>query len=158
MKHVIFIIGCLTLFLNCKNNTSSGIDKQSAEETKIQPTSTLSVLPSKYLIVPPDSDYTGDYIDRYKSGVVKFTGFFRFGERHGQWMAFYENGILWSECYYDKGKKHGLSKVYFPNGQAQYIGWYKNDLQDSVWVYYNEEGKVLEKRAFHKGEEVAVPN
>lgn len=27
------------------------------------------------LIMPPDSEYTGDYIDKYPSGIIKFKGF-----------------------------------------------------------------------------------
>src|ERR1043166_6703597 len=28
------------------------------------------------LIVPPDSSYTGDYVDKYPAGIIKFKGFF----------------------------------------------------------------------------------
>jgi len=110
----------------------------------------------KYAIQPPSPDYSGDYVEKYDNGVVKFTGYFRFGQRHGQWLAFYENGLKWSECFYDKGNKHGASVVYFPNGQVQYSGWYKNDLKDSLWTFYNDQGKQLEKRAFRNGEETGL--
>jgi antitoxin component YwqK of YwqJK toxin-antitoxin module len=96
-------------------------------------------------IAPPDSDYTGDYVDKYRSGLIKFKGFYRFGERHGAWMSFYPNGIIWSECHYDKGLKHGPISTYFQNGQKRFEGFYKNDLQDSLWIYYDSTGKVLSK-------------
>src|SRR5205814_8428839 len=51
------------------------------------------------LILPPDSDYTGTYVDRYPNGIVKFSGYFRFGKRHGQWMSFFPNGEKWSEMH-----------------------------------------------------------
>jgi len=97
------------------------------------------------LIMPPDSNYTGDYTDKYESGVVKFKGFFRFGERHGQWMSFYPSGILWSELHYDKGMRHGLNNTYFESGVKRYEGFYKNDLQDSVWTYYDTTGVIAQK-------------
>jgi hypothetical protein len=97
------------------------------------------------LIVPPDSLYTGDYTDKYSSGVVKFKGYFRFGERHGQWMSFYPTGILWSELHYDKGLRHGPNVTYFESGKKRYEGFYKDDQQDSLWVYYDTEGAVAEK-------------
>jgi hypothetical protein len=97
------------------------------------------------LIVPPDSTYTGAYIDKYPSGITKFTGFFRFGQRHGQWMSFYPNGEPWSEMHYDKGMRHGPNKAYFENGGLRYEGSYKNDEQDSVWNYYDTLGKIAEK-------------
>jgi antitoxin component YwqK of YwqJK toxin-antitoxin module len=97
------------------------------------------------LIAPPDSNYTGDYVDKYKSGIIKFKGFFRFGERHGTWMSFYPNGIVWSECHYDKGLKEGPITTYFENGQKRFEGFYRKDLQDSLWTYYDSTGKVLSK-------------
>jgi antitoxin component YwqK of YwqJK toxin-antitoxin module len=97
------------------------------------------------LIVPPDSSYTGSYVDKYPTGITKFTGFFRFGQRHGQWMSFYPNGELWSEMHYDKGLRHGPNKAYFENGKLRYEGFYKNDEQDSVWNYYDTLGAVAEK-------------
>lgn len=107
-------------------------------------------------IQPPDTDYTGDYVDRYKNGVIKFTGFFRFGKRHGQWMAFYINGEKWSECFYDKGIKQGASNVFYPNGIPQFRGWYKNDLKDSTWTFYDTLGRVIEVKHFRNDEELPL--
>ena len=97
------------------------------------------------LILPPDSDYTGSYVDKYPNGIVKFSGYFRFGERHGQWMSFYPNGIAWSELHFDKGLRHGPNLVYFMNGQLRYTGFYKNDLKDSIWCYYDSTGVLAQK-------------
>jgi MORN repeat variant len=100
------------------------------------------------LIVPPDSIYTGDYTDKYPDGITKFKGFFRFGKRHGQWMSFYPNGIIWSEMHYDKGLRQGPNFTYFETGKLRYSGYYKDDAQDSIWVYYDTLGKVAEKVLF----------
>ena len=97
------------------------------------------------LIMPPDSQYTGDYIDKYPDGITKFKGFYRFGQRHGIWMAFYPNGLKWSEMHYDKGLRDGPNITYFPDGKLRYEGFYKNDLQDSIWIYYDSLGVVAEK-------------
>lgn len=94
------------------------------------------------LILPPDSEYSGQYIDRYKNGIVKFRGTFRFGERHGQWLSFYPNGLLWSEMHYDNGLRHGPNNTFYENGKPRYSGFYKNDRVDSVWTYYDSTGKV----------------
>ena len=94
------------------------------------------------LILPPDSDYTGDYIDKYPNGIIKFRGQYRFGERHGQWMSFYPNGEAWSEMHYDKGLREGPNLAYFENGKMRYQGFYKNDKQDSVWCYYDSIGNL----------------
>lgn len=96
------------------------------------------------LIIPPDSNYSGEYLDKYPNGIVKFRGTFRFGERHGQWLSFYPNGLLWSEMHYDKGLRHGPNITYYENGQIRYTGFYKNDFVDSTWVYYDSLGKLVE--------------
>ena len=102
------------------------------------------------LIVPPDSNYTGDYIDKYETGVIKFKGFFRFGKRHGQWMSFYPTGGLWSELQFDKGLRHGQNITYYKSGKKRYEGIYKNDKQDSTWNYYDTSGVLAEKVIYLK--------
>ncbi len=97
------------------------------------------------LILPPDSNYSGDYIDKYDNGIVKFRGTFRFGERHGQWFSFYPNGILWSELHFDKGLRNGPNTAFFENGKPRYTGFYKDDLVDSTWTYYDSTGTKVEE-------------
>ncbi len=151
---VVLLISCL-FFTNCKNETDK---KEEITVTKNDTISNLNLNATSSPIAPPDKDYTGDYVDKYPNGVIRFTGFFRFGKRHGQWLAFYENGIKWSECYYDNGKKNGQSTVYFQNGNIQYTGWYKQDLQDSLWFFYDENKKEVDRRAYRKGEETGLVN
>ena len=151
-----FLLITITFFSNCKSNQSSESVKQDSLKTAVS--NTVSAVTNKYLIAPPDSDYTGDYVDKYPNGIVKFSGFYRFGQRHGQWMAFYENGNMWSECFYDKGKKQGASNVYYANGNPQYKGWFKNDLRDSLWLFFDTLGKQVDKRAFSKDVETGLVN
>jgi antitoxin component YwqK of YwqJK toxin-antitoxin module len=106
------------------------------------------------LIVPPDSGYTGDYVDKYPGGVIKFKGFFRFGQRHGQWFSFYPTGLKWSELTFDNGIKDGPNVAYYPNGRKRYEGFYKKDLQDSIWVYYDTAEKVMERYKYKMGQPV----
>lgn len=152
----IFLLITITFFSNCKSNQASETAKQ--DSLKTANSNTVSAVVNKYLIAPPDSDYTGDYVDKYPNGIVKFSGFYRFGQRHGQWMAFYENGNMWSECYYDKGKKHGASNVFYSNGKPQYKGWFKNDLRDSLWLFFDTLGKQIDKHAFRKDIETGLVN
>ena len=151
---------CLAfLFSNCKSDQTTDTEKMkkdSLEKSTLD--SKIKSELNKYLIAPPDTDYTGDYIDKYSNGVIKFTGFFRFGERHGEWMAFYDNGIKWSDCFYDKGKKHGSTMVFHPNGQLKYSGWYKQDQRDSLWFWYDEKGKEVDRHAFRMGVETGLVN
>ncbi len=97
------------------------------------------------LIVPPDSVYTGTYIDKYDNGITKFRGFFRFGKKHGQWVSFYPNGLPWSELHFERGKREGPNITYFENGKIRYQGIYRNDARDSIWLYYDSLGNVAER-------------
>lgn len=106
------------------------------------------------LILPPDSEYTGDYEDRYKNGLVKFKGQYRFGKRHGMWLSFFDNGLKWSELEYDKGNRNGINIVYYTNGKPRYKGFYKNDLRDSVWQFYDTTGTQTQTIRFVKDKEV----
>jgi len=148
------------LFFNCKGGGSDSEQQKQDSLKGISNADSQRIVNelNKYLIQPPDSDYTGDYIDKYPNGVIKFTGFFRFGKRHGEWMAFYENGLKWSDCFYDKGKKHGATMVYHSNGKLYYSGWYKNDLRDSLWLFYDTLGKEIDRHAFRNDIETGLVN
>jgi len=99
-------------------------------------------------LAPPDSDYTGEFFQKYETGVIKTKGFFRFGKRHGQWFYFYPNGYLWSEALYDNGKMNGHSKVYYETGKVYYEGDYKQDISVGIWHYYDTTGKLAVERTY----------
>lgn len=153
MKHVLYLIPCLLLLVNCTD------PKQRPSEEEIRYQDSLSQAEQRrradsmrktnpLLIVPPDSLYTGDYVDKYSNGITKFRGQFRFGERHGQWMSFFPNGQVWSEMHYDKGLRHGPNLAYFETGHIRYSGFYKNDLKDSIWSYFDSTGVLATKVLF----------
>lgn len=148
-----FIITALALSLFACVNTSENKELTEAEKREADSLSKLSQRrvadsmkkQNMMLIMPPDSEYTGDYVDKYPSGVIKFKGFFRFGERHGMWLSFYPSGNPWSELHYDKGLRNGPNTVYYIGGKKRYEGFYKNDKQDSIWAYYDSTGVLAEK-------------
>lgn len=96
-------------------------------------------------LAPPDTDYTGEFFQKYETGVVKTKGFFRFGKRHGQWFYFYPKGFIWSEAFYDNGKMNGHSKVYSENGKPYAEGEYRKDLSVGLWRYYDTTGTVIKE-------------
>ncbi len=108
------------------------------------------------LIMPPDSNYTGDYIDKYPSGIIKYRGYFRFGLRHGQWVSFYGSGTPWSEQSYNKGKRQGANIVYYENSKVRYKGFYRNDIRDSVWTFYDSLGLLMKTIVYKDDKEISV--
>lgn len=157
LKFKLFIFGITILGFVCCQTEATGEKELSNEERQIRDSISKTEQNRKVdslkktnplLIMPPDSNFTGDYIDKYPGGITKFKGFFRFGKRHGQWMSFYPTGILWSEMHYDKGLRHGPNIAYREDGTKRYEGHYKNDARDSIWFYFDSIGNVAEKVLF----------
>ncbi len=163
MKNLYLVIGvsCFMFLVSCSptgdktKEMSEGEKSRMDSISKLQQKKMVDSLKKKnpLLILPPDSIYTGSYVDKYPNGITKFTGFFRFGQRHGQWASFYPNGVIWSELHYDKGLREGPNKAYFETGKLRYDGFYKNDKRDSIWCYYDSLG-VLAKRVLFKNDKV----
>jgi hypothetical protein len=126
---------CSALFLIILCFAQCGSESESKKE-KRNPNDSLSKTEQRYrtdsmkklnplLILPPDSIYTGEYVDKYPNGITKFRGFYRIGQRHGQWLSFYPNGLLWSEMHYDKGLRHGPNMAYFETVSSGTAGFIK---------------------------------
>jgi antitoxin component YwqK of YwqJK toxin-antitoxin module len=49
--------------------------------------------------------------------------------------------------------RHGPNITYYENGKTRYSGIYKNDVRDSIWVYYDSVGNVAE-RAVYKNDQI----
>ncbi|MBX3164964.1 MAG: hypothetical protein KF900_10835 [Bacteroidetes bacterium] len=158
LTHLSFI--CTVLFLVSCNSEPKELTEQeqriydSVSKAEQKRVSDSLKRGNPLLILPPDSEYTGTYIDKYPSGIVKFKGFYRFGERHGQWFSFYPNGLMWSEMHYDKGLRHGVNNTFYLNGKPRYTGFYKNDKRDSIWTFYDTLGNLAEKVLMKNDREV----
>lgn len=154
------IMGLLACGTKQNTNTLSEEEKQTRDSlSKIRQNTVSDSLRrlNPLLIIPPDSTYTGSYVDKYPNGINKFVGFFRFGKRHGQWMSFYNNGLAWSEMHYDKGLRHGPNIAYYENGKIRYSGFYKNDKRDSLWIFYDSLGKAVDKLLFKNDKVISKP-
>jgi len=140
-----FVLICLWTLYACHMQTDKTAKAQADSlARKHQMDSLLNANP--YLILPKDSNYTGDYVKSYSNGVKQFKGFFRFGKRHGQWLSFYKNGNLWSEMEYDKGMRHGKNAAYYENGKLRQIVFYKLDRRDSLWTFYDTSGTLVSQQ------------
>ncbi|MBA3679880.1 MAG: hypothetical protein H0W73_01640 [Bacteroidetes bacterium] len=154
MKKTVLIFLSILIIVSC--NTKTEVENPEVKShvadsiSKVQQKIVVDSLKAKnpLLILPPDSNYTGEYVDKYDGGITKFKGTFRFGKRHGQWVSFYPTGIPWSELHFDKGLRHGINVSYYENGKIRYTGIYKNDVRDSVWSYYDSIGNIAEKVLF----------
>jgi hypothetical protein len=162
MLKQILITGCIALLLaSCANGEDKELTGREKEKNDsvgkiVQKRKTDSLKKiNPLLILPPDSTYTGDYLDKYPSGITLYKGFFRFGQRHGQWVSFYPNGVPWSEQSYNKGMREGANIVYYENSKVRYKGYYKNDKRDSVWMFYDSTGKILKRIVYKEDRELS---
>jgi len=57
-------------------------------------------------------------------------------------IFYFDNGRIASEGYFSGGKPEGLWKAYYPSGVLKSIGNKKEGFSDSVWTFYDEEGRV----------------
>ena len=149
MLKIITLIGLgFSLFMvSCSSDPKEGeVNKPNADSSK--QANSAHVSSGKF--EPPDSTYTGDYFEKYPSGVIRVRGNFRFGKKSGKWMYFFPDGKLWSEAFFSADKMNGESNVYHPNGQKMYSGHYKMDIADSVWNFYDTTGKMIETRDYNK--------
>ena len=157
LKHIFYLLPFLILACNAGTTKEEAAKEDSIRQSNLLDSAAVQKELNKYLIEPPDSNYTGDFLDKWENGNTKFKGFFRFGKRHGQWLAFYAEGNMWSECFYDKGLRQGANNVFYENGKTRYNGWFKNDLRDSLWVFYDEHGIEARRVWFKNDEEVPAP-
>jgi hypothetical protein len=158
----ILISGCLAFMLaSCETeNAKETSEKEKAvidsigkvaQKRKVDSLKRINPL----LILPPDSAYTGEYVDKYPNGIILYKGFFRFGQRHGQWISFYQNGMPWSEQSYNKGLREGANVVYFENAKVRYKGYYKKDKRDSIWMFYDSTGKLMKTITYKNDQELS---
>lgn len=63
-------------------------------------------------------------------------------------MTYYPNGKKCEEYNYLLGKLHGPYFLWRGNGDFIEKGYYKNGLEDSVWTYYYDNGKIESEGAY----------
>jgi len=137
-KKIIYIF-CFCILAACANNKS----KEPAE-VNLATTSKDSITEERFVFV--DSKDTianeGEYIKRYKNGVIEIRGMMKNGNRDGLWKSFYEDGTPWSETTFKDGIKNGKTTTWYPTGQMRYTGFYTNDKESGKWMYYDEKGNI----------------
>ena len=62
---------------------------------------------SGQLFLKLPKDFTGRFLEWYKSGQLESEFNYKNGERHGKFLWYYKNGQLCSSCNYKNGKRIG---------------------------------------------------
>lgn len=64
----------------------------------------------------------------------------------GIYQEFYENGAQKALLNYDEGKLHGDAEFFYKTGRIKIKGKYKNNQKRGKWLYYDANGKVINKK------------
>lgn len=91
----------------------------------------------------------GDYIKRYKNGVIEIQGQMKDGKRDGVWKSFYQNGAPWSETVFTGGQKNGATSSFYENGQKRYAGFFTNDKESGKWSFWDEQGNLVREMDYN---------
>jgi antitoxin component YwqK of YwqJK toxin-antitoxin module len=80
--------------------------------------------------------------------------------KDGEWKRYFTDGKLKLKATYIDDKLEGLMLVYHQKGFPEVSGMYKNNFKDGLWLYYDEEGIVIKKERYAKGnlKEVITPD
>ncbi|MBX7094403.1 MAG: hypothetical protein K1X56_06770 [Flavobacteriales bacterium] len=53
----------------------------------------------------------------YESGKMEYSGQYKNGVEHGEWVYYYENGNIKAKEYWKEGVENGVWKEYHPDGK-----------------------------------------
>lgn len=69
----------------------------------------------------------------YENGKLEYTGEFKNGTEHGEWVYYYPSGNIKAKEYWKNGVEHGTWKEYHPDGQlAREIVYKDGKIVDTV--------------------------
>lgn len=77
--------------------------------------------------------------------VIIVVGQYKDNVETGYWQWFNKDSVLYQSVYYKDGITSGLHKTYYPNGKVESEGSLKNGKYQGLVIYYDEEGKIVDK-------------
>jgi hypothetical protein len=127
----------MAIIVSCNNNPPPAETENKEVEQK-------TITRDFVFEAPKDSVVNeGEYIKRYKNGIIEMQGMMKDGKRDGIWKSWYEDGSPWSETTFAAGKKNGRTITWYSNKQKRYEGFYTNDKESGKWQFWDEAGKAL---------------
>lgn len=78
-----------------------------------------------------------------------------FGKLDGVVKSYYQSGALETVSHYANDTLHGEAILYRANKVVWRKAFWKNGLRDSVWMWYNPQGKMIHKSLFIHGTGIA---
>jgi hypothetical protein len=88
----------------------------------------------------------------YENGNYHVRGYNKDGKSHGRWDEFFADGSYKGVVNFTDGNTDGKIAMWHPNGQFKLTGESKNGLQIGEWLHYNDQGQIVKKQVYKKGE------
>lgn len=90
---------------------------------------------------------TGLWETYFENGALQSKGEYVRGEKVGDWVEYYKNGIMKEH----RNTQTGVYEVWFITGKPHIQGFLKNEVKDSVWTYWNEQGSMVTRSRYNNG-------
>jgi len=106
-----------------------------------------------------EGNYINDIQDGewfYEKNNLTEVGFFKMGNKEGEWKHFYNKKTLCFKGTFKNNTPVGRHFYYFNNGQIMKYGRYKKGLKTGEWQYYNKEGVFVHTYYYDRGRLVSV--
>ena len=104
-----------------------------------------------------DKLFTGACNAFYDSLIIE-TRSFKKGNMTGKYVGYYLNGNVQYIGFRKNGEIHGPYIGYYPNGVVKAKGKLKNGYYQGNWEFFDENGKLSEKKVYLKGSVITGDN
>ena len=89
-----------------------------------------------------DGKQEGRWVFRFPDGETKAEGEYLDDKQVGRWVYWYQNGNVEWEGEFDAQRLEGPSMFGYENGNRQAVGMFIDGLEEDLWTFWNEDGKL----------------
>lgn len=89
---------------------------------------------------------------KYDKNILLYEGNFVNDVPTGVFTYYHKNGKIKSECDFISGTSKVKATLYHENGQKSGEGIFVDQIKDSVWNYYGQDGKLIKVESYRNGE------
>lgn len=86
-----------------------------------------------------------------ETGNLRYTGQFKDDKPLGRFQYYGKDGVLTTVMDFKPGGTNASSKHFHPNGEIMAKGNYIDQLKDSIWHYFDEQGGIRKVECFDMG-------
>lgn len=115
----------------------------------------IGMLGARGQVAPNKTDASGKkqghWIKLDEKQKKLYDGNFADGKPVGKFTYFYDSGIPWAITVFSDNGKIARTKTFDAGGKLTGEGKYIEEKRDSVWKFYNEEGKIISEETYVNG-------